>query len=204
MIKEEILFNIPYWKIQTINFEEKKKKLVKFLESYPEERKHQHRNWTMRQEFATNRQINRSGLVEKFTSIMNEEVKAFSQEIKQDFAIHEIWSISYEKGDYHAPHNHSSWGLTGILYLDLPKDSPVTIYIQPWQNLENDNMSSREIPIVEGDIVIVPSFIIHFTKPNKLNSKKRIISWDMKMLENQPSSGMIPVLKTQPNPALFK
>ena len=37
MIKES-LFNIPCWKIQIINFEEKKKKLTKLLESYPEEK----------------------------------------------------------------------------------------------------------------------------------------------------------------------
>ena len=33
---EESLFNIPFWKIQTINFEKKKKELVKLLKSYPE------------------------------------------------------------------------------------------------------------------------------------------------------------------------
>ena len=37
MIIQESLFNIPCWKIQVINFEEKKKKLTKLLESYPEE-----------------------------------------------------------------------------------------------------------------------------------------------------------------------
>ena len=39
VIKGESLFNIPYWKIQVINFEEKKKELTKLLESYPEEKR---------------------------------------------------------------------------------------------------------------------------------------------------------------------
>ena len=41
MIQKKIgssLFNIPFWQIQIINFEEKKKELVKLLESYPEEK----------------------------------------------------------------------------------------------------------------------------------------------------------------------
>ena len=33
----------------------------------------------------------------------------------------------------------------------------------------------------EGDIVIVPQFITHFTKPNNLKFKKRIISFDFKI-----------------------
>ena len=176
----ESLFNIPFWKIQTINFEEKKKELVELLESCPEER-------TELQEFATNRQSDRSGLVEGFLSIMSEEVETLSKTIfeKVDIAIPEMWSISYDKGDYHPPHNHSSMGLSGVLYLDFPKNSPVTVYIQPWNNYVNDNVQYYVVDVAEGDIVISPSFIIHFTEPNKLNSKKRIISWDMKILDEK-------------------
>ena len=171
---QESLFNIPCWKIQTINFEKKKKKLVKFLESHPEEKKGE-------QEFYTNRQIDRSGLIEQFFSIMKQELENFSKEIKKDFAIPEIWSISYDKGDNHSPHNHGSTGLSGILYLDLPKDSPETVYIQPWNDYVDDTVKYVRISITEGDIVIVPSFVMHYSKPNKSKSKKRIISWDMKI-----------------------
>ena len=182
MIRES-LFNIPYWKIQTINFEEKKKELTNLLESYPEKR-------IGEQEFATNRPGNasiavvsqRSDLVKPFLSIMNEEVEELSSELKKDIAIIDIWSVSYDKGDNQLTHNHSSMGLTGILYLDLPKDSPVTTYIQPWQDYVIDVVITNDLPIVEGDIIIVPSFVLHFSKPNKSNSKKRIISWDMKIL----------------------
>ena len=174
-MEKEILFTIPYWKIQTINFEKKKKELIKILESYPEEKKEP-------SEFFANRQTDRFGLIEQFASIMNQELEAFSKEIKRDFAIIETWSVSYIQGDYQLPHNHASIGLTGILYLDLPKDSPVTIYIQPWNNFEDDVVQYYSVPIVEGDIVIVPSFILHFSKPNKSDSKKRIIAWDMKIL----------------------
>ena len=116
------------------------------------------------------------------SSIIREEVVAFSKEIKKDFTIYDIWSVSYDKGDNQSPHNHSSIGLSSILYLDLPKDSPVTTFIQPWQDYVHDRVVFHDVPIVEGDIVIVPSFILHFSKPNKSDSKKRIIAWDMKIL----------------------
>ena len=106
---------------------------------------------------------------------------AISGEIKKDFAIMDIWSLSYDKGDFHPTHNHSSLGITAILYLDLPKDSPVTEYIQPWNDYVNDTVQHYAEPVVEGDIVIQPSFVLHFSNPNESNSKKRIISWDMKI-----------------------
>ena len=189
MIEKRDLFHVPCWKIQVNNFKEKKKKLIKILESFPEKEI---------QDFDTNRQTNRFGLVEKFHSIMGEEMEEFSRDIKKDFAIHEMWSITYDKGDHHASHNHGSIGLTGILYLDLPKDSPKTDYIQPWNDYEDDTISHKRIPIVEGDIVIVPSFVLHFSRPNKSNSKKRIVSWDMKIVERkseQKEKKMIPQKK---------
>ena len=182
-IRQDNLFNIPFWQIRSINFKEKKKELVKLLESYPEEKKGL-------QEFATNRQSNRSGLVERFSSIMNQEVMTFSKEIKKDFAITEIWSVSYAQGDYHPPHNHGSVGLSGILYLDLPNDSPITNYIQPWNDYASDTVQYHAMPIAEGDIIITPSFIQHFSNPNKTEEIKRIISWDMKILQMEEEYNM--------------
>ena len=173
---QQSLFDIPFWKIQIINFKKKKKELIKILESYPEEKKEP-------TEFFANRQTDRSGLIEQFASIMNQELEVFSKEIMEDFVITETWSVSYVQGDYQLPHNHSSMGLTGILYLDLPKDSPETVYIQPWNNYENDTIQYFSLSITEGDIVIVPSFILHFSRPNKSEETKRIISWDMKILD---------------------
>ena len=174
LIQQESLFNIPFWGIRIINFEEKKKELVKLLESYPEKEKEG------MQEFASN-QGSVTGLVGQFASIMKQELEDFSREIKKDFAIIDIWSVSYAQGEYQSAHNHSSVGLSGILYLDLPKDSPKTTYIQPWTDHETDTIRYIEVPTIEGDIVIVPSFVLHFSKPNKSKNKKRIISWDMKM-----------------------
>ena len=176
------LFDIPFWKIQTINFKKKKKELVELLKSFPEEKKEERSSTFSSQEFVTNRQNDRPGFVEEFGSIMNQELKDFSKEINSDFAITDIWSVSYNKHDNHSPHNHGSVGISGILYLDLPKGSPDTTYIQPWNGYRDDITNYASPSIAEGDIIIVPSFVWHFSKPNKSKSKKRIISWDMKML----------------------
>ena len=86
----------------------------------------------------------------------------------------------YGQGDYHIVHNHGSIGYTGILYLELEEDSPKTIYMQPWQN-EKDMSLFVEPNVKAGDIVIVPKFIHHYTKPNKTDYKKLVMSFDFKV-----------------------
>ena len=39
--------------------------------------------------------------------------------------------------------------------------------------------------VVEGDIMIVPQFIMHYTEPNKTYFKKRILSFDFYELQEK-------------------
>jgi hypothetical protein len=168
------LFTIPMWSIPTLNFSEKKKQLEKLVKAFPE-KKHGV------QTFATNRQGDRSGFAQAFTNICSEELNMLSKRIKKDIHMEDIWSVSYKKGDYHTPHNHGATGLTGILYLNMPEDGPVTQYIQPWNDWQSDRTIYYPLPVVEGTIVVVPKFVRHFTEPSKSKKIKRIISWDMKI-----------------------
>jgi hypothetical protein len=62
----------------------------------------------------------------------------------------------------------------------LPEGTPGTLFLQPWNDWLTDTSQYGEVFVEEGDIVIVPSFVIHFTKPNITDDVKRIIAWDMK------------------------
>ena len=168
------LFEIPMWSLPSINFKKKKEQLVKLLKNYPEKR-------TGIQNFTTNRQSPRPNLKEAFTNIYEEELGMLVESVKADVAIEDIWSVSYKKGDYHSPHNHGTIGYAGILYLDFPEGSQPTNYIQPWQNITSDTTLFNTLPVKEGDIVIVPKFVNHFSPPHKGKKQKRIISWDMRI-----------------------
>ena len=89
-------------------------------------------------------------------------------------------AVTYDKGHYHVPHNHGSKGYAGIIYLQIKKDSPKTTYIQPW-NDEKDKSVLYTPEVKEGDIMIVPQFLMHYTTPNTTYIKKRIISFDFKL-----------------------
>ena len=172
-MKKETLFEINYWSTNVTNFKSKKLKLLNLLKSYPEKKQGI-------QEFYTNRQSNRTFLNEGFTTICKDEMEIISKTFKKDIQIEDVWSVTYKNGDYHKPHNHGTVGLTGILYLQLDSTNPTTLYIQPWNDIENDCSQYYKMPVVEGMMTIVPKFVNHFTIPNKSKKSKKIISFDMK------------------------
>jgi len=171
---ENTLFKINYWSTSVINFKNKKIQLQKLIKSFPEKRHGM-------QTFATNRQSDRTGFVEAFSNICDEELSMLSQKLKKDIQIEDIWSVSYKSGEYHTPHNHGTTGLTGILYLEFDNSNSTTTYIQPWNNIENDTTLYFNMPAHEGLITVVPKFVSHFTQPVKSKKIKRIISFDMKV-----------------------
>jgi len=177
MINYTSVFSIPIWSFKCNEWEDKKRQLNEILKEFPESR-------TPLQNFLTNRQSNRAGLIELVSSLFKREFTMITEHYKKDISINDMWTVSYEKNDYHSPHNHGGRGLTAILYYQLPIDSPTTTYIQPWNDWNTDRTIYRPFTVYEGDIVIVPSFLNHFSEPNKSEKTKKILSWDM-MLQNE-------------------
>jgi len=173
-MQQNSLFKIDYWKISVVDFKIKKQQLIDLLKEYPEKKQGI-------QFFSTNKQNNRDKLSEKFFNIFSEEFKQFSNNIKKNIILEDVWSVSYNLGDYHIPHNHGVKGLSGILYLELNEKSPSTCFLQPWNDIEKDESTIFNMPVKEGEIIIFPSFVNHFSLPNKYKKIKRIVSFDMKI-----------------------
>jgi hypothetical protein len=162
-------FKIEFITIKTKNFAKKKKLIVEELKKYPEKR---FRN------FFSNRDNNKLSL--SLASTFKEEFINIGKHFGGNITLNSSWSVTYDKGDFHLPHNHGSIGYAGILYLDLQKQSPKTTYIQPWNN-EKDKTLLYTPKVKPGDIVIAPKFILHYSEVNFLSFKKRIISFDFKL-----------------------
>ena len=109
--------------------------------------------------------------------IFKDEFNLIETKFNNKILLQRAWSVTYNKGHYHIPHNHSSQGYAAILYLQMKKDSPKTTYIQPW-NDEKDQSVLYAPDVEEGDIMIVPQFVTHYTEPNKIYFKKRIVAFD--------------------------
>ena len=167
-IKFEIepVFKIEFFKIKCVDFKNKKAKIEEVLDRYPE---------MPFANFHSNR--HKARINKELLEIFKEEFYLIRTKFNAAIILDRAWSVTYNKGDYHVPHNHSSQGYAGIIYLQQRKDSPKTTYIQPWNNQEDKSvLYSPEVE--QGDMMIVPQFLMHYTEPNKVYFKKRIISFD--------------------------
>jgi len=167
-IKFEIepIFKIEFFKIKCVNFKNKKEHLEEVLKMFPE---------MPFPNFYSNR--NKADFTWQLQEIFKEEFSLIRTKYNAKIDVTRAWSVTYDKGHYHVPHNHSSQGYAAILYLQIKKDSPKTTYIQPWNN-EKDQSVLYSPDVEEGDIMIVPQFVTHYTEPNKIYFKKRIVAFD--------------------------
>ena len=169
------LFSIPILNLTTSDFKRKKKAIEKVLKKYPEKEI----GTLLSNRFGTDKNLTLA-----FSKIFKNELNCMTRLFKKNILLKAVWSVSYRKGDFHIPHNHGSIGYAGILYLDYYPKSPSTIYIQPW-NDDADLTYFRHPEVFEGKIVIVPRFVMHFTKPNPISKPKRIVGFDFLLGETQ-------------------
>ena len=97
-------------------------------------------------------------------------------------SVKDVWSVTYQTGDYQSIHNHGSTGLSGLLFLDSPIDGPNLTIVQPYNNWMTDTTRSLSAKFEEGAIVVFPSFLLHSSDPNRSHRQKRVISWDMEIV----------------------
>ena len=109
------------------------------------------------------------GFLPPLNDHLDEIGKAFSL---SEVVLRQIWYQQYKIGDLHGWHNHAGCQFTGVYYLDQPKDAPKTQIITP---LSDEVIT---IDFKEGDILIIPSYIIHTSQKNTSDKIKTIISFN--------------------------
>ena len=177
---QKTLFDVPIWIKEIDNFNQKKGRLDEELSKFPEVRNDTNT-------FSSNRNIQRDGLTQSFVNVLSKELLEFNTNLKKykpninEVFITDVWSVTYERGDYQATHNHSSTGLSGILQLESPTDGPSLNIIMPWNDWIDDTTRYYSVKYKVGTMVVMPSFLLHSSEPNLSNERKRVISWDMRV-----------------------
>lgn len=133
--------------------------------------------------FYSDRKSNQNSYRQGFAEIFRDELSLFAQEFElEQFNIGDVWTVKYLKDQFHPAHNHSSTGYSGIIYLDYnDREHRPTAFINPVNDPVRDRTPIKDdFFVMEGDIMIVPSSLLHFTYPNKSDSPRIIIGFDIK------------------------
>lgn len=86
--------------------------------------------------------------------------------------IHNCWFQQYEKGSGHMWHIHMDCQWTNVYYVDIPEGSPFLEVKDPITK------KVSTIEVEEGDILSLPSFVIHRSPPMQNDVRKTIISFN--------------------------
>lgn len=118
----------------------------------------------------------------KFSEIFKDDLFLISKNFDlEEYKIIDVWSISYKKYDYHQVHNHRTVGLTGIIYYEYDEiEHEPTFFISPFNDPIRDvSLIYKPQNIKSGSIIVFPSFLNHFSNPNKSDKERVIVAFDI-------------------------
>lgn len=125
---------------------------------------------------------------QEFVDTFKEELTVFKTELSVNFIeITTVWLVKYEKGDWHPPHTHGSKGYSGVIYVEYDENEHTpTYFINSTTDPVTDRTNYVRPNMFEGDIVIAPSNILHFTYPNTSDKARMILGFDMNIGQPVP------------------
>lgn len=170
-----ILSVIPYYQYSVLNWPDKKKKLLSEINSSLFYRNNS-------DEFYTDK--GNSQYLQNFLNIFDSELQSLGHDLKANkLEILDVWCVKYKMYDFHVPHTHGNCDLSGILYFDFIEDlhSPTYYVIDSMHHLCKNTLINTTENVKEGDMLIFPSNLLHFTKPNFSTADRIIISFDIKV-----------------------
>lgn len=114
----------------------------------------------------------------KYWAIFFPEARAYLNEMAtalglDEWSISKYWYQEYRQGDYQPWHTHPGTMLTNVYYLSLPEGSMKT-------TLSISGVET-ELEVKEGDIITIPSYVKHCSKPHLGDKPKIVIAFNAEM-----------------------
>jgi len=165
------IFAIKFARIRVSDWEKKKNKILKNAGELIHE-KHPKGEFLETNFAEAKRWDDRMNVME----ILDDELSEFMIGCGGRVLLNGSWLERSTKGMSHSIHNHGALGYSAACYVcyDSEVHTP-TQFIAPFNN-PIDGMVTQYEPddIEEGDLILFPSYLHHYTKPN-LSDKERIV-----------------------------
>ena len=128
-----------------------------------------------------------SPLIDKILEVANSEIlEEFSQYGSAPFSVESMWVNINSPGAFNMAHIHGA-ELSGVFYVDVPlpaSDSGRLVLVDPRQrvNMSEKRVRGLNLPIdpAPGACILFPSWLEHYVEPNKTNSTRISISFNLK------------------------
>lgn len=168
------IFSIPLFQIKVSNWDKKKTLLLGMLNNTKLDRQ----GVTMLSDFFTQD----TSHIKHLSIIFKDELSIFSREFGRNLCvINNAWFETSLTHDFHPVHNHGQLGYSAVCYINYDKNEHTpTNFISPFNHFDGGDMMYH-VPIVsEGDLIIFPSSLAHYTKPNNSKKERTIVSFNLR------------------------
>ena len=189
IIKQELMWPTPYWHTMIWDFM-RSERSISFNEDFT--------GWILGQ-MEKNKSVkksNRGGWQSdlykpegEFKSLVK-EIKEFCSHLPLDIKeilVPQLWVNVNKRGDWNTIHQHGSYHLAGTYYVKVPKDSGRICFRDPrpsaignvFVNSRFDKGEFKNVNIMEGLLMIWPSYLDHFVEPSQTDEERISISFDI-------------------------
>ncbi|MEO0910241.1 MAG: putative 2OG-Fe(II) oxygenase, partial [Pseudomonadota bacterium] len=120
------------------------------------------------------------GYREKFKDCPDGIIKDFPR----DFTL-KGWRVKLMKAGFQKPHIHSGGWISGVLYLKIPKqiegnEGSIAFSLHGYDyRKERDDIPYKEHASSEGDLILFPSSLFHWTIPFESDEERQCIAFDV-------------------------
>lgn len=171
------VMTIEFYIIDVNNWQQKKDMFVEILRSTP---KRQFKLDDPMVKFHTDRSDN--NYRDDFCHIFQEEIREIEKETECDLTVQDVWSVKYAAGDFHSPHMHADSNFSAVLYFDYNFMEHTGTSVMLQNTNPKTNLTDIITPnVVEGQILVFPSHLIHFTSPHYSNAPRGVVAFDLKV-----------------------
>ena len=189
IIRQEMMWPTPYWHTMIWDFMTSETR-VTFNEDFT--------GW-IQGEMEKNKSVkksNRGGWQSELYKPEGEfeplvkEIKEFCSHLPLDIKeilVPQLWVNVNKRGDWNTIHQHGSYHLAGTYYVKVPKDSGRLVFRDPRSSAMSnlfmlnrfDKGEFKNINLIEGLLMIWPSYLDHFVEPSQTDEERISISFDV-------------------------
>ena len=178
------MFNIPFFKYDIDNWQEKKQKLLEICSTIDfknQETKTRNNIGVSADNLYTDYGYDNS-YKDKVVDILKDELTKFKSDAKLgNIKVNSAWFQQYYKSQFHSPHSHGALGYSTVIYIKFNKKKhQPTIFIAPF-NDPRGNLVEYAPEVDEGNIIFFPSMLTHYVLPNKSSDIRIILSFNIEL-----------------------
>lgn len=128
--------------------------------------------------------------INTISDILTDELSWFARDYSCNPHIVRAW---YERAlpyMYHPTHNHGHGGYSAVVFIEFdPKVHTPTNFIAPYDHFITGEPLIYTPNVKEGDIIIFPSFLHHYTHPHTSEQRRTVLSFNITVdMDNIPLS----------------